>query len=320
MRVNSRFLYWGVLFVALGGVLVASELRAVDTATLTDSLRLWPLAVIAIGLSLVLRRTRFSLPGLLLAAALPGLVLGGALAVAPRFAGDCGARNQLATVLNRQGTFDGPASVSIRSGCGTLNVTTAPGNGWRLNAGNTTGRTPQLDSSARSLSIDADTEDGLHFLDTGRDDWDLTLPTTDIDEMALVMTASRGQVDLPGAHIDQLALKANAAEIVIDASKASIAELDAVVNVGALRIRLPETGDVVGSVRVGAGDARICTPFGMGLRVTNDGMAEMVRVNGQVLHAEEWQSPDFETATYSADLDINVKFGAVAINPIGGCS
>src|SRR5206468_3411757 len=80
------------------------------TATLTDALRLWPLAIVAIGLSLVARRTRFSLPGGVLAAAVPGVVLGGALAVAPRFVGDCGARGEPPAAVRQQGTFDGPAT------------------------------------------------------------------------------------------------------------------------------------------------------------------------------------------------------------------
>lgn len=48
MRVNRRFLYWGILLVALGGVLVAADLGAVDTPALTDALRLWPLAIIGL--------------------------------------------------------------------------------------------------------------------------------------------------------------------------------------------------------------------------------------------------------------------------------
>ena len=80
MRINRRFLYWGAFLAALGGVLVAADLRNGDTAVIADALRFWPLAFVAIGLGLVLRRTRFSLPAGLLAAAVPGLVLGGSFA------------------------------------------------------------------------------------------------------------------------------------------------------------------------------------------------------------------------------------------------
>ena len=319
MRVNHRFLYWGIFFVAIGGILVASDLRAVDTPTLTDVLRLWPLALVAIGLSIVLRRTRLSLPGLMLAAAVPGLVVGGALAVAPRFVGDCGARGVPASVAGKQGTFDGAATVTVRSGCGSLNVKTSPGNGWQFDAGNTAGRTPTIDASPQSLSIDANGDSGPDFLDAGRDAWNLTLPTSDLDSVSLVVNAGRGQVALPGARINRLALTANAAEILVDASAASVANLSAVVNAGSLSIHLPADSDVVGSLRVGAGQLQICSPPGLGLRIASRGTAEMVRVDGLQQHESEWQSPDYASATHRADLSVNVNFGVVEINPIGGC-
>ncbi len=96
MRVNRGLLYTGVFLVAIGGVLVAADAGAIDDARLADALRLWPLAVIAIGVSLVLRRSRFSLQGGMLAAALPGLVLGGAIAIAPTHLPDCDASTRVA--------------------------------------------------------------------------------------------------------------------------------------------------------------------------------------------------------------------------------
>ena len=67
MRVNRRFLYWGVVLMAIGGVLVVADLTAVDTTTLTGLIRLWPIAIVAIGVSLLARRTRLALPALLAA-------------------------------------------------------------------------------------------------------------------------------------------------------------------------------------------------------------------------------------------------------------
>ena len=97
MRVNRGLLYAGVFLVAIGSVLVAADIGLIDTARLTDALRLWPLAVIAIGASLVLRRSRFSLQGGMLAAALPGLLLGAAIAIAPTYIPDCGEHTQVVT-------------------------------------------------------------------------------------------------------------------------------------------------------------------------------------------------------------------------------
>ncbi len=320
MRVNRRFLYWGILLVALGGVLVAADLGAVDTPALADALRLWPLAIVAIGLSLVLRKTRWSLAGLMLAAALPGLVLGAAFAVVPRFAGNCGARGDIATVATTEGRFDRSATVFVRSGCGSLNVTTVPGNGWRLNAGNTTGRTPKIDSSAQSLSVDATSDRDRSFLEAGRDSWDLTLPTTDLDELSMVVTAGRGQISLAGARIKHFALTVNASESVVDASAASIADVSAVVNVGSLSLTLPAASDLTGSLRVGGGELRICAPPGLGLRVMSRGVAGGVIVDGVDQQESNWQNPEFASATHRADLTVRATFGAVEINPVGGCS
>ena len=320
MRVNGRFLFWGIFLVAIGGVLVASDLRVVDTAALSDLLRLWPLAVVAIGVSLVLRRTELRIPALVIAAAIPGLVLGAAFAVGPRFAGDCGTRAEVASRATTQGTFDGPATVTVRSACGSLDVNTAPGNAWQLEAGNTEGRTPAVEASVRSLSIDAGADHEVSFLDAGRDAWDLTLPTSDLGRLSLVVTAGHGRIDLPGAHVGELALTANAAAIDVDASAASISELSAVINVGSLSIRLPADGDLTGSLRVGAGDLRICAPPELGLRVTSKGVSDQVMVNGLRQTTSEWQSPDYASATHHADLSVSSTFGAVEIDPIGGCA
>ena len=319
MRVNRRFLYWGILLVAIGGVLVAADIRAADTATLKDAFHLWPLALVAIGLSLVLRKTRLSLPGLVLAAAVPGVVLGAALAAAPRVIGECVARGEPTGVATAHGTFDGPASVSVRSGCGSLNVKTAPGNGWQLDAGNTSVRTPTVDSSTRSLSIDGTRNEGASFFDAGRDAWDLTLPTSDLDAMSLVVFAGHATVDLPGARIQRLALTVNAAEIAVDASAATVADVSAVINAGLLSIRLPADSDLVGSLRVGAGELQVCTPAGVGLRVTTSGVARQVTVDDLRQSGSDWQSLDYLSAPHRSDLHVNVSFGTVKINPIGGC-
>ena len=124
MRVNRRLIYAGIFLVAIGGVLVAVDQGVIDTASLADAVRLWPLAIIAVGLSLVLRRTQLSFGSGMLAAAIPGLVLGGAVGLAPRYAANCGARGEPATVASQQGSFDGSASVSVHTGCGSFTVST----------------------------------------------------------------------------------------------------------------------------------------------------------------------------------------------------
>jgi hypothetical protein len=105
----------------------------------------------------------------------------------------------------------------------------------------------------------------------------------------------------------------------VDASAASVADLSGVVNVGSLSIDLPAESDLVGSLRVGGGELRVCTSPGVGLHVTTRGRPSQVTVEGLEQTASEWQNPDYSSAAHRADLRVTVNFGTVEINPIGGC-
>jgi hypothetical protein len=319
MRVNRRFLYWGVFLVAIGAVLVATDLATIDNATISDALRLWPLAIVAIGIGLIIRRTRFSLAGGMLSAASLGLVLGGVFAVAPHLSVDCGGRSEPARVTTQQGTFDGPASVRVTSACGTMIVDTAAGSGWSFSGGSTANRAPSIESTSRSLSIDSGINHGWRFFDSGRDSWNLTLPTSRIDDLSVVVNAGRGQIDLAGAQLGRLDLTTNAAETIVDVSGASLSEVSGSVNAGLLSVHLPSGSDLTGSLDVNAGALQVCTPPGLGLRVSHSGVLSGIKVNGLQVTGDAWQSSDYSSATHRADLNVDVNVGAVEINPIGGC-
>lgn len=319
MRVNRRFLYWGVFLLAMGAVLVAANLRGVDASTIADALRLWPLALVALGLGLVLRRTQFSVAGGMLAAAVPGLVLGGAFAVAPSFMVACGGRGEPSSAVTRQGSFDGPAQVSITAACGRMEVSTTPGSGWALQGDSTDGRTPTIDASARELSIDAGGGEGWHGFNSERDTWHLTLPTTAIDSLSLVVNAGEGVVNLPGAQIGRLQVKTNAGRTSVDLAEASVSSLSATVNAGQLSFNLPATADITGTLEVHAGALEVCAPSGLGLRVQHSGSLSGTSVAGEHQAGTNWQNADYASASHRTDLTIDANFGSVEINPIGGC-
>ena len=319
MRINRTFLYVGIFLVALGAVSVAVDLSAVDATSLTDALRLWPLAVVAIGAALVLRRNpQLSLSSGLIAAALPGLLLGGAFAVAPRFAGDCGDRETPAITETQRGVFTGPASISVTAGCGSLTVNTAAGEGWQLGSGNSSGRAPIVRSSPRSLSIQSTNGEAENPFIASRDNWLLTIPTGEVENLALAVNAGQGQVALPGARIGRFNVTANVAEIAIDASSATVENLSGTVHFGVMSIDLPAQADLVGSFRVSGGMLQVCAPPGVGLRVIVSGSPGQLTVEG-VEQEGNWQGPDYTTAPHHADLDVHASFGAIEINPIGGC-
>ena len=319
MRINRRFLNPGVFLVALGSVLVVADLNLVDAAILTDAARLWPLAIVAIGAGIVLRRTKFSLGGGMVAAALPGLVLGGAFTALPRLPTDCASLADAAPIVTEQGTFSSSASVSLTTSCGALTVTTAAGDAWSFEASSTVNRQPVIEATAASLSIDTGAHDGWPPIDAGRSAWNLTIPTRELSELELATFTGQSHVDLTDANIRRLALTANAADVTLDASRAAIDELSVVINVGAVAIDLPASSDLTGSLRVGGGELKVCAPPELGLRVTARGQPREVTVEDVDDDVADWQSENYVSATHRADLRVSANFGAVKINPIGGC-
>jgi hypothetical protein len=317
MQVNRRFLYVGVFLVAVGGVLVAADL-GVDSGAIADALRLWPLAIVALGIGIVARRTAFRLHAGLLAAAVSGLVLGGGFALVPR-AMDCGTHGVSQSSAAREGVFDGPARISVSAGCGSLDVTTAPGGAWRFDAGRASGREPIVDASARSLSIDAGGREGWQGLGRGRGTWSLTLPTTAVEDLSVSVSAGEGRIGLPGAQIGHLDVTTSAAQTTVDLSGASVARLSGSVNAGMLSFRLPAAADVLGSMAVNAGALEVCVPSELGLRVRHAGALSGFSVNGLHQKGTDWQSSNYVSAAHRADLDIEINLGNVKINPIGGC-
>ena len=319
MRLNRRFLYSGALLLAVGAVLVAADFGALDATVLTDVLRLWPLAIVAIGLSLVLRRTQFALPALLVAAIIPGLVVGSAFAIVPRVADACGIGNDAVAVVTQEGSLDEAGLVSVRHGCGVLRVTTTSGSAWRLDSRTVGSGQPVIEESGRALSINLPSGARWNPFSLGRNGWDLTLPTTQIRDLSFAIFAADGRIELPDAQVGRLELKVNAARTIVDLTDADVAELDADVNAGQLVVTLSADDDLAAAFDIGASNLRICAPPELGLRVSSDGTAESIEVDGDKQTGAVWLSPTYESADHRADLTIDTAFGAVEINPIGGC-
>lgn len=319
MRVKNSHLYWGIFLVAIGGAVLFVDRTAIDESRIVDLLRLWPAVIIAIGVALVLRRTRFSVAGGMLAAALPGLVLGGMLAVGPRIAWDCAPGSQEpVSFVTRDGTFSGPARVDVTTGCGSLTITTRTGAGWSLEAGNTRGDATNLDASPNRLSVGDDHRSGW-FGFHGRDEWRLALPTTALAALDVNVNTGDSRTELPGADIGTLAYTTNAGRSAVDLTDTAIETLRASVNAGELSVELPAGDDFSGEVSVNAGSARICVPDGLGVRVHGTGALNSTDYGDLVHDGSTWQSPDYASAAHHADLTVSVNLGNLEFDPTGGC-
>ena len=84
MTVRRGPLYAGVFLLAAGAVTLGVATGALHRDIVTNTVEaLWPLAVIAIGVGLVLRRSRAALGAGVIAALVPGLALGASIVALP---------------------------------------------------------------------------------------------------------------------------------------------------------------------------------------------------------------------------------------------
>ena len=319
MAVDRRFLYWGVFLFAIGGVTLAAQGSIFGSDAAAQALRLWPVSLIALGAGLLLRRTRFGLAGGLVAAAMPGLLLGGALVAAPRLVPECAGGVQPGSVVSRQGTFDGPATVDLAFACGDLSVTTEPGNQWQIQTGDTAGSTATVVSTPGRLSV-ASSGDWRPFGPVGGGDtWRLSLPIASSLDLAAEINAGRARLDLAGAQLRHASFTVNAGDARVDLSGASVGQLSMRVNAAAASILLPTTQDLTADLSVSAGSLTVCAPSGLGLRVHATTVLASANYGDLVRAGDAWESPRYATANHHADVTIAATVGSVEINPQGGC-
>ncbi len=317
MRASRALLYWGTFLIAAGAVMVLANLRGIDDQLVSDVLHLWPLAIVALGVGVLLRGSRLSWAGGMLAAAIPGVALGGVLVVGPQFATVCD-DGQPVAMAHDQGTFVGPASVDIRLRCGDVSVTTGSGDGWQLDSGNAGGTAAIVVATSNRLSVASESNRWLGF-HRGHDVWDLTLPAAIPVDLALEVNAGSGRVGLAGARVGDLGLLVNAADAHVDLTGAAVDRLSTNVNAGSLSIRLPDGADIAGSLTVNAGSLMVCAPSGLGLQIHSSATLASATYAGLARNGDTWESPDYATAAHRAELTVAVNLGSVQFNPMGGC-
>ena len=318
MNVNRRFLYWGVFLVAAGAVMLVAQGDAVTSDVVAQALRLWPVVVIALGIGLLLRRTRFGLAGGMLAAAMPGLLLGGLVVAAPQVVPDCGGI-QPAGSDTRQGTFIGAASVDLSLACGELSVTTAPGSGWQLQTADTTGAVATVSASADRLSVTSSSQRRPFGFIRGGEDWRLSLPVASTLDLTAVVNAGRGRFDLAGAQLGNVRLAVNAGDAQVDLAEATVTHLSMSVNAASASLLLPTTQDFGADLSVTAGSLRICAASEVGLRIHTTTVLGSTNYAGLVRNDDVWESPGYSMANHHADVTITANVGSVDVNPVGGC-
>jgi hypothetical protein len=316
--INRTALFVGAFVATAGIVMLVGTGNATVEGLATDALRLWPFAIIALGVGLLLRRTRFALVGTLVAAIVPGLLLGGVVVAAPDMAAFCDDPASSPVVIH-DGTFSGSASVDLDLACGDLNVTTVPGSAWRASTIDLGDDIALVVAETDRLAVSAFPDDRTVRWGRDADAWDVALPTGVPLAIRAEANAGRADLDLAGARVTDLDVEVNAGATRVDLTSATVDRLDVAVHAGGASIHLPASGVTSGDLEVAAGSLELCRPESTGLRINGDVVLGSATFNGLVRVDGAWQTPDYPTAAARVDLAVSASAGSVTVDPQGGC-
>jgi hypothetical protein len=315
--VNRGLLNWGVFLLAAGGVMLLAQSDVIDRGLIAQALGLWPLIVIALGAKLLLRRTPLATASGAIAAAMPGLLLGGLVVAIPNMTPACHIA-QSGTFAGQQGTFEGSASAELRISCGDLTVTTTPGSGWQVQTGESGGAAPVLESGGHRLYLASSSQRFRVGSSFGGDSFRVVLPTANSIDLTADVNAGRGTFDLANARLGRVELTLNAGEATLDLTGATLSRLTIDLNAAGATVRLPDA-DFGGDLSVNAGRLSICVPPGLGLRIHQKVVLGSANTEGLIRTGGALETPNYALALHHADVTISVNVGSVDINPAGGC-
>jgi len=316
MRIRPGLLFWGIFFLLLGAIPLLVRAGVLDANVLADAWRLWPLLLVALGVSLILGRTSAGLLGTALAAVVLGIAAGGVLASGTNLIGNvggCGSDTATDQRLQDSGTFGGPTTASFDLDCGALDLSTKQGSDWSIDA-RYRGVAPTLEQSDTSLALKSPDGFGIR-----RQDWTAVLPTDQARDVRIDANASSVAGGLGGAQLTDFHLSINAGDARIDASEGTLGRID--VSANAARVRLRLGSDTTASLSANAGSIDLCTPPGAALRFQ---LAEQLTFahnlddQGLVKSGDVWTR---EGATGAPTIDLSIRGNAAnfTLDPVGGC-
>ena len=317
MRVRPGLLFWGIFFILLGALPLLVRAGVLDPDTLASLWRLWPLLLVALGLALILGRSRAGLLGTVVAATALGLAAGGALASGTNFIGNVGGCGVLESGTNQRfedsGAFTEPVTARFDLDCGTVDVSVAPGNDWRVQA-DYQGEPPTLEQSDSELALRSPDGFGLR-----RQSWTSTLPGAQLRELDVGVNAGSATLTLAGAELTSLESSINAGDLRVDGTGGRVERLDISTNAG--RVRLRVDSDTTGSMSANAGALELCVPTDATLRLRVEEQltfAHNLDERGLVRSGDVWTR---EGAVGAAVVDLSVEGNAAnfSLDPSGGC-
>lgn len=321
MHLNRGLLFWGLALITAGATALAVQQGYFDRDVVADAWRLWPVILIAIGLSIVLARTPYAVLGTILSALVLGFGAGALVSVGPSVACTGNVPSDLTT---ESGTFGGgTATVNLDFNCGDLNVVMADGTGWTAGTASTGDREVELRAGEASLQISATNEEGWSW-DGGKQRWDIGLGSDLAYDLQVNANAADVDLELAGGNFDRLGIHLNAGSLFVDLSGATVRDFDMSMNAGSAEIQTDSSTALTGSFTMNAGSFELCVPDGAAIRIdvadANFTFSHNLDDSGLNRSNDTWNSDTFDGADTVIDLRLEGNAASFTFNPDGGCS
>lgn len=317
MRIRSGLLFWGLFLMLLGGLPLLVRAGALDPNAFADAWRLWPLLLVAFGLAMIFGRSRAGILATVLAAVALGVAGGGLLASGTSWIGNVGGCGALGSGTGQpfedDGTFAQPITATFELDCGSIDLSVAPGDTWRVRA-DYQGEPPTLELSDQEIGLRS--PDGLGVR---RQAWTVTLPADHVRSIEVSANAGSSTVRLAGAELTEFKLDLNAGDGRVDATGARIERLDISTNAGRARVVLDD--DATGSLSANAGSLELCAPTDSTLRLRVEEQltfAHNLDDRGLAQSGDVWTR---EGAVGAPVIDLSIEGNAAnfSLDPEGGC-
>ncbi len=321
MKIHRRYLGWGVFLICLGVVPLAVQMGWIDAQAAVAVLRLWPLILIGIGLSLVLRMTRYRVLGSVVSAAAFGLVVGvffaGGLA-SPAFI--CTGGQPAAAPVTQTGSFSGSSAyVNIELSCGDISLTRGGDPGWSVGVA-TDGASPLVRADATSLDLRSASARLAGPIPGGTDEhWRVTLPASSIVGAGVTLNAASGRLAFGNGSVSHVSATYNGADSTLDLRGATgDSGVSATLNASSVRLLLPDTA-VQASVTLNVSSLTVCLAPTAGLRVeySNTLGADNFAAAGLVGSGENWSTAGIVPAP--SELHVTSNLSSITLDRSGGC-
>jgi hypothetical protein len=322
MQVNRGLIFWGVALVTAGIVALAIQAGAIDPDTARGAWRLWPVALIVIGIAVIAART----PLALIATLLAGLVVGGlggtfVAGVPDGLSLGCGSDTD--EQLTDEGDFTTDAAeVELDLHCGEMAVGMGPGSAWRVSAAHGNGEAPAITSGDEHLRVEAEGGGFIGFADV-RQSWDITVPLEVELDLTVSANAASSRLDLGDGQFSSIDIDANAGEVILGLNGTSAGELAIDANAGSVTVDADASTTVSGAIGLNAGSLELCLTDDADASITlnddNVTFSHNLDDLGLTRSGDTWRWGS-GTGTPTIALEVEGNAASFTLNPEGGCT